>query len=748
MSEKDKDITISFFKDVKTIKPEVELLSSIFTFIKDGKFTPQITKLRSATNTEQYANIKKTLPAVTFSGLFKERRESALLKYRNIICLDIDKLPKDKLHSLRQTIKADPYVYSYFISPGGQGLKILVKVSSDEKKHKDVFCTLENYFKERYGVDIDKSGKDVCRLCFISSDPEIYVNEKAAPFDYLRYSIEHLVKFTEKIENYFEGNRNNFIFLLANNCNRAGVPKDDTFYYITSNYDMPEVEVKTAVKSAYQNVAQFGTQNLFSLRTLKDKSDEKAKPKKNDGEFWFTIEIQGVKKTLLHYGRMLEFLCKHGFYRLKNDETYQFIYIKDNIVKAAQELFIKDFIIQWLEIQKEYDALEMIRRGSKNYFAKHILEQLPYKEITFKRDTKDTCYLYFKGCYVEITGKEVKEKSYKNMDNFIWDTQIIDREFKFTDDTQTSDFSKFLVCIAAKDKSKMASISTAIGYLLHDHKDASITKAVVAVDSEVQTEGEPNGRTGKSLLGKCLGYVRKTAPVDGQNFSFNKPFPFQTVNLDTQIINFHDCDKKFEFVKLFSLITEDFFIEKKRQDAFHIPFDKSPKIYIDTNYVLKGTGASYEARQFIIEFSNFFTPENTVAKYFNRLFFYEWDAEQWNLFYSCMVQCIKNYLSVGLRDFPKGNYEYRQLVDMCKEDFVIFMEDVKIGERHDKKEIFDKFRGQYPDFLNLRMNTFTRWIKMWAKYKNIGFNLHKNGERDKSGDNEYITLKTFEKAKV
>lgn len=66
-----------------------------------------------------------------------------------------------------------------FDSPG-KDLKAAVWI--DPKRHLESFQALERYFKTRYQVTIDKSVKDVSRLCFYSYDPDAYFNPNAKPF--------------------------------------------------------------------------------------------------------------------------------------------------------------------------------------------------------------------------------------------------------------------------------------------------------------------------------------------------------------------------------------------------------------------------------------------------------------------------------------------------------------------------------------------------------------------------------------
>ena len=95
---------------------------------------------------------------------------------------EADKLEKEKLQQCKTKIRMDDFVFASFVSPSGNGIKIFVKVSSVAEQHKETFLALQRYFEELLAVEIDKSGKDITRLCFFSYDPELYLNENAETF--------------------------------------------------------------------------------------------------------------------------------------------------------------------------------------------------------------------------------------------------------------------------------------------------------------------------------------------------------------------------------------------------------------------------------------------------------------------------------------------------------------------------------------------------------------------------------------
>ena len=123
-------------------------------------------------------DFKKKLPVVLFSGEFEARNDEALASHSQFIVLDFDHIDVAASKALLST---DPYVYSCWVSPSGDGLKALVKVSNPER-HRDHFRALRTYFNKQYDLEVDESGINESRACFESYDPEIVVNEDSAVF--------------------------------------------------------------------------------------------------------------------------------------------------------------------------------------------------------------------------------------------------------------------------------------------------------------------------------------------------------------------------------------------------------------------------------------------------------------------------------------------------------------------------------------------------------------------------------------
>mgnify|MGYP000240960645 CR=1 FL=1 len=130
---------------------------------------------RSAPSPEK----KQALPAAMFSGRFHRRAREGLADYSGVLCMDFDHLtdaPAD-----RDRLRGDPYVLSAFLSPGEQGLKVLLPVPGGPTSHKRAWEAADAYLRGSYGLEADRSGKDLTRLCFLSHDPEMLLQWQAIP---------------------------------------------------------------------------------------------------------------------------------------------------------------------------------------------------------------------------------------------------------------------------------------------------------------------------------------------------------------------------------------------------------------------------------------------------------------------------------------------------------------------------------------------------------------------------------------
>lgn len=126
--------------------------------------------------------IKESLPAVCFSGLFDGKREKATFipeSCTSIFLADVDK--ESDIALMKLSLTSLPSCAFIFTSPTENGLKLgfVVPNFKNDAEYKQIFWFLYEMLKSDFGITLDTSGQDVCRLCFISADSDIYINENA-----------------------------------------------------------------------------------------------------------------------------------------------------------------------------------------------------------------------------------------------------------------------------------------------------------------------------------------------------------------------------------------------------------------------------------------------------------------------------------------------------------------------------------------------------------------------------------------
>src|SRR6516164_3087118 len=183
-------IEISLFSNCRSTLGRAVDVWSVLNNIKNGLTREPIARIRHLYEVElkrtgdhrkakkAVEHLKKNLPAVPWSGLFSRRGNEALIQYSGLICVDLDLLG-ERLAEVREKLKASLYLFALFLSPTADGLKAIFRVRPDPSKHFGSFAAHQQHVLELTGVQIDESGKDLARLCFVSFDPEAYLNPNA-----------------------------------------------------------------------------------------------------------------------------------------------------------------------------------------------------------------------------------------------------------------------------------------------------------------------------------------------------------------------------------------------------------------------------------------------------------------------------------------------------------------------------------------------------------------------------------------
>lgn len=174
-----KNIEVSFYKNVKDTLGVKTNLIKIIEDIKNGKYSDKIQEIRNTSIKSKRNKLKSLLPCFTLSGTFKKRNLKGLINYNGLIQIDIDNVNPNDLKAIIELVNKDNYTYISFVSPSGNGLKIIVKSTKDISSHLSNFKELQHYYKQEYNISVDSSTKDISRLFFVSYDKELFYNEKS-----------------------------------------------------------------------------------------------------------------------------------------------------------------------------------------------------------------------------------------------------------------------------------------------------------------------------------------------------------------------------------------------------------------------------------------------------------------------------------------------------------------------------------------------------------------------------------------
>ncbi len=188
------NIDVSCFENCKGTTPRnVRLLS----WLTSDQYRSRVEQIRSLQDEDLQKTIKASLPAITPSGVFDYRSEKDLIEHSGFLAFDIDF--KDNQHiinfnDLKSQISHIASVAYCGLSVRGNGYWGLVPIpKSTPDVHKLRFSALAKDFKE-FGIVLDVSGKDICRLRIYSWDDNAYYNHSAKIYTKLLQSQQNVYR--------------------------------------------------------------------------------------------------------------------------------------------------------------------------------------------------------------------------------------------------------------------------------------------------------------------------------------------------------------------------------------------------------------------------------------------------------------------------------------------------------------------------------------------------------------------------
>ena len=498
-----------------------------------------------------------------------------------------------------------------------------------------------------------------------------------------------------------------------------------------------------------------------------------ASPVEPDEQFWEVDETRKGEPLKFVYTNAMTFLERRGFHVYdRSDDNYILVRVENGIVRSVTPRKVSNYIHDFAKAYLPKNVRELLLRGGTQYIGPYQLEQLEPFGGSFFEPSRGLDYLFFKDKAWRITEKSISASDIKSIRFNIWadavhdfsdiemmgpllnvsEDELGDYHVEMTETGKRCHFLHFLANASnftwrkknpteddiASNAQHLVSKLCAFGYLCNSYKDMGQAKAVIAMDGKIQDFDEANGRTGKSLMGLALKQVfPRNKSLDGKslgNSNNNRQFIWEGLDERSRIVIGDDLMKDFDFDALFSLITSDWPVNPKGQAAYTIPFEKAPKIYLSSNFSVSGDGSSYRARQWPLAFSDYYNEEHQPVHDFGALFFEEWDAEQWTLFWNLVAQCIQLYFRFGYVPAPDNRLEDRRLAQQIGEDFMGWADEYfepdagHLNVRILRKEMYGNFiehvQSARGNKVSYSSKTFSMRLGYYVRLKKLLLNPH------------------------
>lgn len=270
---------VSFFEKLYLSASTPTTLEEIIILIRTRRWRNDITAYRQllATGDKEGARkLKSNLSGFTPSGHFVGGHKATQLKsYSWVVGLDFDHVADPA--ALAALFHDHPFTLAYFISPGGNGLKVFVPVDTNSDQHAAAFAAVASHYEQLAGIPADRACKDISRCCYVSDDPDAWYNTDAEVFSPASVSpAQVFVHDWLRAHPAAEGSRNETVYRLGCAANRRGFDRDETASFCIPYLQVSDFtadEIVQALTSAYQgNISERSTRQ-DPQKDIKDKKD-------------------------------------------------------------------------------------------------------------------------------------------------------------------------------------------------------------------------------------------------------------------------------------------------------------------------------------------------------------------------------------------------------------------------------------------------------------------------------------------
>jgi len=170
---------------IKITKPSKALdITELYDLIKSDKYKAKVEEIRNQDTKDVRDKLKANLDYITPAGIFEARNNDKLSECSGYAPIDIDNVESGQLEDLKNKLKNDEYITLLFTSPSGNGLKAIITIPQERENYSLYVEGFYDYLEGKYNIEQDNLDRrsDISRACYVSHDPEAYLNKNSELF--------------------------------------------------------------------------------------------------------------------------------------------------------------------------------------------------------------------------------------------------------------------------------------------------------------------------------------------------------------------------------------------------------------------------------------------------------------------------------------------------------------------------------------------------------------------------------------
>lgn len=272
----------------------------------DQRFVDFILQLRSviSLDAKKYRELKTRLPYVVAGNFHPPFRKIENFGSTAIVILDFDHLRQKEINIdvLKERIISDEKVLMLFKSPSGDGLKVFYRLAVpfyDPAKYSVFYKLFASKVANELAAHqvVDKVTSDVSRACFVSYDPDLYLNEASRLIQPEAY-----VDFNQPLE--FIDFEQKKVVKQAVSVGKTNIQHEDLSKTVSNQQDIPQEMWEKIKEQLNPSLVVKKEKKIYVPEQLDQILEKLHASIKAAG-----MEIESVKN--IHYGKQIKVMMQH-----------------------------------------------------------------------------------------------------------------------------------------------------------------------------------------------------------------------------------------------------------------------------------------------------------------------------------------------------------------------------------------------------------------------------------------------------